>query len=49
MPTTAKETMVTVGILEDLLDGKKIDKSSIKLVLKTLRSQITDMATSVQV
>lgn len=46
MPTSSKETMVTVAILEDLIDAKKIDKASIKLVIKTLRSQITDMETA---
>ena len=43
MPTSVKETMNTVAILEDLLEAKKVDRVSIKLVLKRLRTQVTGM------
>jgi hypothetical protein len=47
MTTTSGEAMVTVRILEDLINAKKTDKGSIKSVINTLRSQIADMGNSV--
>lgn len=44
MSQVGSEAMNTIAILEDLLAQKKVDKASINLVIKRLRTQVTSMA-----